>query len=224
MKTHVIIGDVKTDVYRAYLQTTGDAVVDIPSPSDGVNPDEIFDLGFICTEDVIASIKLLAPHCKVLVTPKLETFAHWLAMHYQYPGCQFVMAKPNLYILQVELLRNIRLMRDIITSIEISWEDSIGLLHIAHVVAGPLNTPTIYGNTMRFENFGIKIDCRETQFNEVRIIFADGSTMSHQLNMKNQSNLAEHKMIQDLFKLIKFNPGEYHKHFMLDQFVHKLLE
>lgn len=213
---HVIVGVNKT--YQDYLESCGDEVLINPILDDSMQ----FNLGFICNGDVEYSIKKLAPICKVLVTPKLETAAHWLAMHYQYPSCQFVMAKPDIYRPQVEMLRDIRLMKNIIHDIEICWDNIIGLIHIAHVVAGPLSNPTIHNDTMTFENFGIKTHCEEADCNEIRVSFKDGSESIHKFT--NYNKIAEHAMIQDLFKLKKFNPSEYHKHFILDQFVHLLLE
>lgn len=223
--THVIFGEnLKATVYREYLEKTGDTVF---SFTDLMDKDLIeisdFDLGFICrNEDVNEAIKCLAPKCKVLVTPKLETFKQWSDKNDLYPTCQFVMAKPDLYRPQVEMLQDIRSMKNIIHDIEICWDNIIGLIHIAHVVAGPLGDPIIHYDTMIFKNFGINIRCEEGDCNEITVNFIDGSVTTHSFTSNNK--IAEHNMIQDLFGLKKFNPGEYQKHFMLDRFVHLLLE
>lgn len=218
---HVIVGVNK--IYQDYLESCGDEVLinpilDDPDSSYTMN----FDLGFICNGDVDYSIKELAPRCKVLVTPKLETFAKWEENKNKYPSCQFVMAKPDLYRPQIETLRDIRLMKNIIHSIQICWDNIIGLIHITHVVSGPLSNPTIHNDAMTFENFGVKTHCREAYQNEIRVNFKDGSNTVH--SFTSHSKIADHNMIQDLFKLTKFNPGEYNKHYILDKFVHLLLE
>ncbi len=222
MSNHAIIGNNSlASRYRAYLESTGDTVIDFMNPDLDDIPD--FDLGFICSDqNVNEAIGLLGPKCKVLVTPKLKTSAHWLAMHYKYPSCQFVMAKPDLYRPQVQLLKEIRLLRDDIYDIEIYWDNIIGLIHIAHMVAGPLSLPHIDKDTMTFDNFGIRTMCEESKSNEVRINYLDSSSTTH--SFTTDSELGCHGMIQNLFKLTKFNPGEYEKHFVLDRFVHLLLE
>ena len=221
---HVVTGEIEsTKVYRTYLESKGDVVIDVPIQQINLH-NLSFDLGFICCEqeNIIKSIELLASKCKVLVIPKLKTVNAWDVVGKSWPGCQFVMAKPNLYRPQIELLRDIRLMRDVIDHIAIYWNDIIGMIHIAHVIAGPLSKPSINGDVMVFENFGIKTYCKETVTNNVTIEFKDGSITTHAF--VNQSDFADHKMIQDLFKLTKFNPGEFHKHHILDKFVHRLLE
>lgn len=221
---HVIVGDdLHATIYQAYLESTGNSVI------KSLTEEGPFDLGFICGNneetskiDVNTSIDLLAPRCKVLVTPKLNTFAEWAEKIEKYPSCQFVMAKPDLYRPQVDLLRDIRLMKDIIYDIEIFWDNIIGLIHVAHMVAGPLSAPYIDKDTMTFKNFGIEAHCKEADYNEVKVNFKDGSGTSHLFTSHNK--IADHNMVQDLFGLKKFNPGEYHKHFILDRFVHILLE
>ncbi len=213
---HVIVGVNKN--CQEYLESCGDEVLINPILDDSMD----FDLGFICNGDMDYSIKKLAPRCKILVTPKLETYSQWKENKNTYPSCQFVMAKPDIYRPQVEMLRDIRLMRDIIDDIELYWDNIIGLIHMAHIVAGPLSSPSIDGDVMTFENFGIKTRCKETATNQIKVNFKDGSASVHIFTP--YSKIAEHNMIQDLFKLTKFNPGEYHKHFILDRFVHLLLE
>ncbi len=214
---HVIFGENK--VYQNYLESIGDEVLVNPIVDSYTMP---FDLGFICNENVHKSIDILAPRCKVLVTPKLETFAQWTEKRDTYPSCQFIMAKSDIYRPQVEMLRDIRSMKDIILDVEIYWDNIIGLIHMAHVIAGPLSNPTIHNDTMTFRNFGVNISCEEADYNEIKIGYKDGSVTTH--SFTTHSKIAEHNMIQDLFALKKFNPSEYHKHFMLDRFVHLLLE
>lgn len=225
---HVIVGDdFKANLYQEYLESTGDTVV------RSLTAEGPFDLGFICGNNqntidkherinVNSSIKLLAPKCKVLVTPKLDTFKQWSDENDTYSACQIVMAKPDLYRPQVEMLQDIRSMKNIIHDIEICWDNIIGLIHIAHVVAGPLSDPIIHNDTMIFRNFGINTRCEESDYNEITVNFIDGSVSTHSFTTHNK--IAEHNMIQDLFGLKKFNLGAYQKHFMLDRFVHLLLE
>ena len=226
--THVIVGsDHHAKSYQHYLEAIGDDVV-VSMTAEGP-----FDLGFVCESspesiadhgryNVNTVIDLLAPRCKVLVAPKLDTLKAWTDKMTKHPSCQFVMAKPNLYRPQVSLLKDIRLLKNDICDIEICWDNIIGLIHAAHMVAGPLSIPNINGDIMTFTNFGIRTKCIEADYNAVRVNFTDRSVTTH--NFTTDTELGNHGMIQDLFKLTKFNPSEFHKHFILDQFVHTLLE